>query len=218
MHVLLDHLSAIIIGAAVLLILAATQLHAQRANIEQTSSYATKTKALSFGEWLEDDILSLGENFGLNRFRFEPPVSDSEGINTIRFVFFSDSVDASTGDTLRLMTRYLLENVGEVERSGETVSIFQVHRHTAESPVEDGTAPPPSSWTADGRSLSRLTHFRISMLDRDGRETTDVEAGDYIRIVFNMIPQFPVEPEYLRELYWSTTLKVRPFWDPPAAS
>ena len=217
MNVLLDHLSAIIIGAAVLIILAATQIHAQRANIEQTSSYATKTKALSFGEWLEDDILSLGENFGSNRFRFLPPVSDTLG-NTIRFIFFSDSVNTSTSDTLRMTTRYLLEDVGEVERGGETVSIFQVHRHTGESPVTNGTAPPPSTWTADGRSLSRLTHFRISMLDRDGRETTDVEAGDYIRIVFNMIPQFPIEPEYLRELYWSTTLKVRPFWNPPAAS
>ena len=217
MNVLLDHLSAIIIGAAVLIILAATQIHAQRANIEQTSSYATKTKALSFGEWLEDDILSLGENFGSNRFRFLPPVSDTLG-NTIRFIFFSDSVNTSTSDTLRMTTRYLLEDVGEVERGGETVSIFQVHRHTGESPVTNGTAPPPSTWTADGRSLSRLTHFKISMLDRDGRETTDVEAGDYIRIVFNMIPQFPIEPEYLRELYWSTTLKVRPFWNPPAAS
>ena len=217
MNVLLDHLSAIIIGAAVLIILAATQIHAQRANVEQTSSYATKTKALSFGEWLEDDILSLGENFGSNRFRFLPPVSDTLG-NTIRFIFFSDSVNTSTSDTLRMTTRYLLEDVGEVERGGETVSIFQVHRHTGESPVTNGTAPPPSTWTADGRSLSRLTHFKISMLDRDGRETTDVEAGDYIRIVFNMIPQFPIEPEYLRELYWSTTLKVRPFWNPPAAS
>ena len=217
MHVLLDHLSAIIIGAAVLLILAATQIHAQRANIEQTSSYATKTKALSFGEWLEDDILSLGENFGLNRFRFEPPVSDSLG-NTVFFAFYSDSINVATGDTLRMTTRYLLENVGEVERGGESVPVFQVHRHTAESPVTNGTAPPPSTWTADGRSLSRLTRFRISMLDRDGRETTDVETGDYIRIVFNMIPQFPVEPEYLRELYWTTTLKVRPFWNPPAGA
>ena len=82
MQVLLDHLSAILIAAAVMLILAATQIHAQRSNIEQTASYATKTKALSFGEWIEDDILSLGENFGHNRFRFEPPVSDALGNTT----------------------------------------------------------------------------------------------------------------------------------------
>ncbi|MCH7638074.1 MAG: hypothetical protein IH855_01210 [Bacteroidetes bacterium] len=147
MQVLLDHLSAIIIGAAVLLILAATQMHAQRANIEQTASYATKTKALSFGEWIENDILSLGENFGRNRFRFETPVSDTLG-NTIYFAFFSDSINVSTGDTLRLMTRYQLENVGVVERGEITTPVFQLHRELAESPVTNGTAPPPSTWTS----------------------------------------------------------------------
>jgi len=214
MHVLLDHLSAIIIGAAVLFILPATQIHAQRANIEQTSSYATKTKALSFGEWIEDDILSLGENFGRNRFRFLPPVSDTLG-NTTRFTFFSDSVNVSTGDTLRMITRYQLENVGLVERGDITTPVFQLNRDLAETPVTNGTAPPPSTWTSDGRSLSTLSSFKISMLDRDGRVTTDVETGDFIRIAFNLVPQFPVEPEYLRELYWTTTLKVRPFWNPP---
>ncbi len=144
MHVLLDHLSAIIIGAAVLFILAATQIHSQRANIEQTSSYATKIKALSFGEWIEDDILSLGENFGRNRFRFLPPVSDTLG-NTTRFTFFSDSVNVSTGDTLRMITRYQLENVGVVQRGDITTPVFQLNRDLAESPVTNGTAPPPST-------------------------------------------------------------------------
>ena len=217
MQVLLDHLSAIIIGAAVLLILAATQIHAQRANIEQTASYATKTKALSFGEWIEDDILSLGENFGRNRFRFEPPISDSMG-NTVFFAFYSDSINVATGDTLRMMTRYQLENVGVVHRGEITTPVFQLHRELAESPVTNGTAPAPSTWASDGRSLSTLSSFRISMLDRDGRVTTDVESGDFICVTFNLIPQFPVEPEYLRELYWATTLKVRPFWDPPSGA
>ena len=199
-----------------MLILAATQIHAQRSNIEQTASYATKTKALSFGEWIEDDILSLGENFGHNRFRFEPPVSDAMA-NTTFFAFYSDSINVATGDTLRMMTRYQLESVGFVERGDITTPVFQLHRDLAESPVTNGTAPPPSTWHSDGRSLSTLSSFKISILDRDGRVTTDVETGDYIRIAFNLIPQFPVEPEYLRELYWTTTLKVRPFWDPPGA-
>ena len=129
--------------------------------------------------------------------------------------FYSDSINVATGDTLRMMTRYQLESVGFVERGNITTPVFQLHRDLAESPVTNGTAPPPSTWHSDGRSLSTLSSFKISMLDRDGRVTTDVETGDYIRIAFNLIPQFPVEPEYLRELYWSTTLKVRPFWNPP---
>lgn len=217
MQVLLDHLSAIIISAAVILILAATQIYAQRSNIEQTSAYATKTKMLSFGEWIEEDILSLGENFGRNRFRYELPISDSLG-NTATFVFFSDSTDAVTGDTLRNFTRYELENVGFVERDTITTPVFQLQRQLGESPVTNGVAAAPASWINDGASFSTLSLFQISMLDGDGRVTTDVENGDYIQVMFNMLPQFPVEPEYLRELYWSTTMKVRPFWEPPPLS
>ncbi len=214
MQAIFDHLSAIIVSAAVILILAATQIYAQRSNIEQTAAYATKTKALSFGAWLENDILSLGENFGTNRFRFEVPVSDSLG-NTTEFAFYSDEYDPVADDTTRLTTRYQLELVGYVERDTVTTPVFQMNRDTGESPVTNGTAPPPATWVSDGRSFSTLSRFEISMLDRDGRITTDVERGDYIHVAFNMLPQFPVEPEYLRELYWSSTLKVRPFWDPP---
>lgn len=214
MTVLLDHLSAIIIGAAVLLILAATQIFAQRSGIEQAASYATKTKALSFGEWLEDDILTLGENFGRNRFRFETPEVDSLG-NTTLFQFYSDSLNVITSDTVRMMTRYQLQYVDSILRDTISTPVYQLRRQIATSPVTNGTASAPSSWRTDGFSLATLSSFRIVMLDRTGRETQSVEAGDYLRISFNLLPQFPVEPEYLRELYWSTTLKVRPFWDPP---
>lgn len=215
MTILLDHLSSIIIGAAVILILITTQLYAQRANMEATTSYATRTKALSFGEWLEDDILSLGTNFGRNPFKFETPTTDSLG-NTTNFQFYSDSLLVS-GDTLRFMTRYRLEHVDTVQRGERTIFLYQVNRQTASSPVTNGAAPTPpeSAWTSDGRSLATLSGFNISMVDGDGRVTTDVEQGDYIRIQFSLIPQFPIEPEYLREIYWSNTLKIRPFWEIP---
>ncbi len=215
MTVLLDHLSAIIIGAAVIMILAATQIFAQRSGIEQAASYATKTKALSFGEWIEDDILTLGENFGRNRFRFEVPEVDTLG-NTTKFQFYSDSLNIMTGDTLRMMTRYQLQYVDSIQRDTIITPVYRLRRQIAQSPVTNGTAPEPSTWTTDGFSLSTLSSFRIIMLDRTGAETGSVEEGDFLRISFNLLPQFPVEPEYLRELYWSTTLKVRPFWNPPA--
>ena len=218
MQFIFDHLSAIILSFAVLLILATTQIQAQRSGLEQTASYATKTKALSFGEWLEDDVLSIGENFGSNRFRFDAPVLDTLG-NATRFMFFADDVDGVTSDTTRMMTRYDLESLGSVQRRGETINLFQVHRSTATSPVTNGTAPvpPDEDWVLDGHSMATLSSFEIGLLDRMGRVTTDVERADFIRIKFSLIPQFPIEPEYLRELYWSTTLKVRPFWEPAPA-
>jgi hypothetical protein len=217
MFFIFDNLNAILIGSAVLLVLATVQIGARRTGLEQTTSYATKTKALSFGEWMEDDILSIGANLGSNRFRFLTPEHDEDG-NTQRFTFFSDSTLAP-GDTLRLMTRYRLHLIQVVHRNGEELPLYEVQRHTAEVPVVNGQAPVPddgsSAWTSDGRSLSTLSGFRIGLLERDGRETTAVERADYIRIQFRLVPEFPIEPEFLRELYWTTTLKVRPFWEPP---
>jgi hypothetical protein len=225
MAFILDHLNALIAAAGVILILGMAQIGAQRAALEQTTSYATKTKALSFGEWLEDDILTIGENFGRNRYRFLPPESDAEG-NTTKFTFYSDSVQAN-GDTLRLMTRYRLVLVRTVVRGGETIELFEVQRYLAQAPVLNGQAPlppetyltsgspGPSAWTGDGRSLETLSGFKISLLERNGQTTGDSERGDFIHVEFRLVPEFPIEPEYLRELYWTTTLKVRPFWEPP---
>lgn len=225
MAFILDHLNSLIAATAVILILGAAQIGAQHTALEQTTSYATKTKALSFGEWMEDDILSIGANFGRNRFRFLAPENDAAG-NTLRFTFYSDSVQV-TGDTLRLMTRYRLVSVGTVVRGGSPVELFELQRHLARVPVVNGAAPLPpetylaggapgaSAWTTDGRSLSTLSGFQISLLERTGAETTDPERGDFVHIEFRLVPEFPIEPEYLRELYWTTTLKVRPFWEPP---
>lgn len=215
MQFILDNLMAVVLAGAVILILAATQIDAQRSGIEQTASYATKTKALTFGEWLEDDILSLGENFGRNRFRFEVPELDSLG-NTRTFQFYSDSPQIA-GDTLREMTRYRLLKVDDIQRGDREVPVFQMHRATAAMPIVDGVvaSPDEDDWSSDGYSIATLSAFKIRLLDRMGAVTTDVERGDYVRIEFSLIPQFPVEPEYIRELYWNATLKVRPFWEPP---
>jgi hypothetical protein len=229
MFFLFDHLNSILIAAAVILILGAVQIGARRTGLEQTTSYATKSKAISFGEWMEDDILSIGANFGRNRYRFQAPENDENG-NTIRFVFYSDSVEADD-DTLRMMTRYRLYHIRTVLRNGVELPLYQVERHLAYVPVVNGVAPPPpdgsvvvggtpgpDAWTADGRSLETLSGFHIGLLERDGRETNNVERGDFIRVNFRLVPEFPIEPEYLRELYWTTTLKVRPFWEPPPTS
>ena len=218
MILLFDNLNAIIIGTALILVLASVQIGSHRTGMEQTTSYATKAKAISFGQWIEEDVLGLGANFGRNRYRVLPPDTNAAG-HTSRFTFFSDSTLAS-GDTLRLMTDYRLDVSMTVERGGEMIDLYQLHRFTAEVPVVDGIAPVPAvasgQWEADGHSLGTLSGFHIGLLERTGLETSDAERADYVRIEFRLVPEFPIEPEYLRELYWATTLKVRPFWEPPA--
>lgn len=215
MQFILDNLMAVLLAGAVLFILSVTQIHSQRASVEQTASYATKTKALTFGEWLEDDILSLGENFGRNRFRFEVPETDEYG-NTSSFQFYSD-IPQAAGDTLREITKYELQEIDTVNRGDTSITIFQMHRSRADMPIVDGVVGTPTSgdWYSDGASLATLSSFQIHLLDRWGQITNNVETGDYVRVQFSLIPQFPVEPEYIRELYWNATLKVRPFWEPP---
>ena len=126
MAFILDHINSLIAAFGVILILGMAQIGAQRTALEQTTSYATKTKALSFAEWMEDDVLTIGANFGRNRYRFLAPEDDAEG-NTQRFTFFSDSVTVSA-DTLRTVTRYKLNLVRTVIREGEEIPLYEVRR------------------------------------------------------------------------------------------
>src|SRR5690606_40262646 len=98
---------------------------------------------------------------------------------------------------------------------------YQLHGCTAEGLGVDGVAPVPDGasgqWEADGHSLGTLSGFHIGLLERTGLETSDAERADYVRIEFRLVPEFPIEPEHLRALYWATTLKARPFCEPPAS-
>jgi hypothetical protein len=214
MQAIFDHIIASIIGVTVIIALMSTTLRVQQAGVEQVSAHAAKTKAISLSRWLEDDITSLGANFGRNLQRFEPPVSDAAG-NTREWVFYSDSVQVDA--TIRHLTRYTTAVVDSIEQQGEMRPLYQLDREVAVVNVVDGEAPNMSfaSWIGDGRSVATLSRFRIGLVARDGTSTTDVEAADYIRVEFSMVPEFERHRGYLHELYWSTLLKVRPFWQPP---
>ena len=54
MQLIFDHLTSLLVAGVVIGVLATAQLYAQHTGLEQTTSYATKSKALSFGEWIED--------------------------------------------------------------------------------------------------------------------------------------------------------------------
>ena len=62
----------------------------------------------------------------------------------------------------------------------------------------------------------------LDLLDRTGTVpltaggAVDVEKVDYVRVRFGVIPEYVLKPDnYIRELYWVKTLKVRPYWVPP---
>ncbi len=230
MQFILDNLIAVLVAGVLLLTLQVTQVRSQHADIEQVASHSVKTKTLIFGHWVEQDILGIGANFGTNTYRFEEPDTSAIG-NTTRWVFFSDST-RDDGTSLRVFKRYRLLETEVVEFQTDTVQMYQVRRDSVALDFgSGGTAPtvasiPESSWTRDTRSIGTLSFFRVDLLDRQGETPRytdgamdgeiDPNKADYIRVRFGVVPEYVLKPDnYIRELYWSKTLKVRPYWVPP---
>lgn len=218
MQLIFDHILATLIGVTIILALLSTQFRVQQSGIEQVSAHAAKTKAISLSQWLERDITMLGANFGNNMHRFEEPILDEHG-NAINWVFYSDSLHED-GSVTRHLTRYVLAVVDSIEQNTEMRPLFQLDREIATTAVVGGVMVPLSAgaWDGDGRSVATLSRFEIGLVARNGTTAPDVESADYIRVAFSMVPEFERHRGYLHELYWSTLLKVRPFWQPPPST
>ena len=232
MQIILDNLIAIIVAGVVMLTLHVTQSRSTHASLEQVTSHSVKDKTIIFGKWVEDDILNLGANFGENLYRFDEPTVDPLTGNTTVWTFFSDSV-RTDGTELRVFKRYRLIETEKAVFSNKTFQLYQVERDTAlvdypTSGVPPTTAMVPTSkWVLGTRSIGTLSFFEIALLDRHGETPRfpvghakageiDVYKADYIRVRFGVVPEHVLKPDnFIRELYWVKTLKVRPYWTPP---
>ena len=242
MQLLLDNLIAIIVAGMVMLTLHVTQSRSSHASIEQVATHSVKEKTIIFGRWLEDDILNLGANFGNNLYRFDEPVVNDTTGNTTRWTFFSDSV-RTDGSKLRVFKRYRLIETRQATFSDKTFQLYQVERDSVAVDYPAGGVPPTtaslpaSAWVLGTKSIGTLSFFEISLLDRHGETPCPTEAeeikdadgrvvnctneidvwkADYIRVRFGVVPEHVLRPDnYIRELYWVKTLKVRPYWTPP---
>lgn len=239
MTLILDNLIATIIVMTLFMSLVMTQMRVQEAGIAQVSSHSAKTKALSFGQWLDEDIVSLGENVVSNNARFDNPSVSSFTVYTLgedgtpqprtityttEWRFYSDRRVGSNKQ--RRATRYVLIEQPEpleVEVGDTTYErpLFQLERSTtgwkAVDPVTDTASFSSADFTEDGRSVSTLSLFNIQLVDNRGNAFSPTnpsapQEASFIRVDFSMVPEFELNRGYLRELYWTTTLKVRPFW------
>lgn len=218
---LIDHLISLLVAGVLILSLSVTQLRVSHASVDQVAAHSAKTKTVVFGRWVEKDILDIGENFGRNRYRFQAPVQDAHG-NTRAFEFYRDEPITAT-TARRYATRYELVPVGQIQRASDPAPLatYRLDRYTAETTVTNGVAAPipSSSWVKRNESISTLSFFRINMLDRMGMVTTNTNVADFLQVEFAVLPEYVLNPEnFIREMYWVSTLKVRPFWDPPADS
>lgn len=227
MQFFFDHLSSILIAGVLILGLQLTQTRSRHAGIEQVASHSVKAKTLVFGEWIEHDILNLGRNFGTNLYRFEEPDTSAIG-NTTEWTFYSDSVYTQGGveHRDRILKRYRLvpTKTAYYADADTTYQLYQVRRDTTVRPVVNGVMvpPQPDDWVKSTWSISTLSFFRIDLLGSDGKTPKDddgdldLDAVDYVRVRFGIVPEYVLKPDnYIRELYWVKTLKVRPYWVPP---
>lgn len=208
MVLILDNLGAIIVGSAVFLMLLVTQLRATEMSVEQSTAYMMKNQASSLATWVEEDILQIGENIDKE---VEAPYENPTQVDglTTEFIFYRDSVntDVSPPDTIRISTRYTLEQVGTRTMESDTVTVYKINRH-----IKWGT----SSWTAQGQSAPLISVFRVDMLDADANVVAnpvaalaaDPLAVRNTRVRFAMVAPYDLERTTLQQVYYGSTLIV----------
>ncbi len=220
MFFIYDNLSASIIGATVLFILMAMQVRMMENNVQQTATYATKTQSLEFADWLEDDLLRIGENIKQGEEIFCNP--DQDGDRTEEFTFFRDSL-LTVDDTLRVATQYALVATGTRDVEGETVQLYEAARLQKIEPKENGVPPFTCAsrasivWDVTGQSPALLQNFQVEMLDKDGQPVSDPatkvqndpSAVRQTHIKFAMISPFRTDRSSLRAMHWGASLLLR---------
>ena len=205
MWFIFDNLRALMIAGAVLLMLLTAMTRAREMGTEQLSVYSAKSHALDLAEWLEDDIATLGSNFDSTTVRFLLP-TNIDG-NTSIFTFHRDTVGAAPDfDKVRIETRYQLLDTDIAETQDSTIQMHQVVRSTR---TQQGAGW--SSWTEDGRSSPRLSYFMVRLLDQLGQEVNNESETVFLKIDFSVIPPFPQGRQFLNQLSWGTTIRLRPY-------
>ncbi len=205
MWFIFDNLRALMIAGAVLLMLLSAMTRARELGTEQLSVYSAKSHALDLAEWLEDDIATLGSNFDSTTVRFLlPTIVDG---NATTFTFHRDTVGAAPNfDKVRIETRYQLLPTDVAELQDTTIQMHQVVRSTRE---QQGAGWSP--WQEDGRSSPRLSYFMISLLDDLGQAVTTESQTTFLKMDFSIIPPFNQGRQYLNQLSWGTTIRLRPY-------
>jgi hypothetical protein len=201
MHFLYDHLSAGIVGAAVLLIFVGMQVRMTEINIEQTASYMVKKQAIDLATWMEEDLLRMGQYVDREVEVFFKNPNDSSGM-TKMFEFHYVDED---GDKIEV--RYQLLQVGTRAVGDTTLTIFRLRRRTKR---------PLGGWQNDGESAGLLTSYRIQMLNRDGHPianpanmaAANPDTVRNTRVRFALATPFETSRTTLRQVYYGSTLLI----------
>ncbi len=238
MQLLFDNLIATMVAMALTLSLISQQTRTRQESLERISVYSAKTQSLGFAEWLEDDVVKLGAQFGRSRERFETTTDTLDGIPyTTRFEYYYNEGAPKDNRVTRVEVLYELVpdtetraviQEGETPAQDVTLDLYRLVRSKRQGEYDLGdpdsnTGPywadgePGWTVTAEYRSPAGLRHFHIQPRDSDQKPVGDAspEDADYVRVQFTVVPTlFPLYRARLvpqKGLHWATTVEIRPF-------
>lgn len=197
MPFIFDNLTATVIAATILLILASIQVRSGQQEVAQTAQRLAQNRAQEATDWLEQDLDRIGQNMppsqsAVSRLEsyHEDPDGDREKWLTKTFSFQRDSI-ATGGDRWRIETRYRVGDDGQVTFGGETTGgeatpVYSLTRERRRKRVGDGGW---SSWRKGGQ-VEPLEYFDVDLLDQNGRPTEATSEAESVRIRFSVVAPF----------------------------
>ncbi len=210
MIVLLDHLTAVIVGSVLGLVLFTTMLRVQTLNHEANTAYAMRRLSTDMATWIEDDVLSVGKNLPMSKLPFESPL-DSAGL-TKEFTFYRDSVETvgSVTKTTRVATQYRLQYAGTRGSGPDAYNIYRVNRYVKMDTLAGST------WEFDGSAPPYLRHFKIEMLGPDALPIANPAAAlalnpNAVRntgIRFTLATPFEQKGLAMQSVHFASTLMI----------
>jgi hypothetical protein len=206
MEFIYDNMVATIIATTVTLLLITIQLRATQKNIARASRNVVKEEAQTFATWLEKDLEQIGANVDPDEaaFNFKGTNPHHPDSITKNFVFYRDSL-TSTGDTVRVKTRYRVRKEKTTIVEGDTADLYQL---TRKKKVGSGT------WSSvKGLSTPTLEYFKIDMLNKDAERvlTPEINPDDVhsIRVRFSAVAPFRNESTILPVTHVGSVLLLR---------
>lgn len=185
MQFLLDHIASILVSGAVLLLVIATNLGAQRAAIEETVAYAAKVQTLSLADYLEDDLLLIGDGTSDT---IDDVTTNADGQTTAFSFWREDDMG------IDMLVEYTLTETDSVEINDETIQLYRLDR------TENGVAA--------GGGSSTLSQFQITMLNSSGNPTAGIAAARLLRVrAVNVYPFGDDDDMDLFRSYWGITVR-----------
>ena len=197
MFLVFDNLTAAIVGSVVFLIILSINTRIAEMSVDEVSNYVAKRYGTDLAEWMEEDLLKLGEGLDdPSDVTFENPI-DSANI-TKSFTFYRDSVGLGT-----LGIRYDLEYVAKGDVAGTPVNLFRVLRYEK---LGSG------SWNYTGGAVPLISFFKVDMLDRNAENVSDPKLNkDQVRntrVRFTIVTPFQTGRTAIRKIHYGSTLLI----------